>query len=163
MIAAGYSMLQDELKDELRNRVAIERPRLIQRLQDAIDDESNLAENSEYQSVKADQEANEARITELEDKLARAEVIQRELGFVLMTEEYRVLESTSGTKRVEVRWKVATLEEAKQVASRHNARTILMEQDVPRSLRRRQPSTGSPGELDQANSDSIAPGSNLHH
>jgi transcription elongation factor GreA len=36
---------------------------------------SNLAENPEYQAVKSEQEINEARIAELEDKLARAEVI----------------------------------------------------------------------------------------
>ena len=36
---------------------------------------SNLAENSEFQAAKAQQEINEARIVELEDKLARAEVI----------------------------------------------------------------------------------------
>jgi len=35
----------------------------------------NLAENSEYQSAKAEQEINENRIAVLEDKLARAEVI----------------------------------------------------------------------------------------
>jgi hypothetical protein len=80
-----------------------------------------------------------------------------------MTEEFRVLESTSGTKAVEVRWKVATLGEAKQVASRHNARTMLMEQDVPGSLRRASLVPNLPGELDQADSDSTAPGSNLHH
>ncbi len=34
-----------------------------------------MAENSEYQAAKAEQEINEARIVELEDKLARAEVI----------------------------------------------------------------------------------------
>ena len=55
--------------------MAIERPRLIQRMQEAIADDSNLAENSEYQAVQADQLINEARIVELEDKLARAEVI----------------------------------------------------------------------------------------
>ncbi len=71
MTAAGHSVLQDEL----RNRIAIQRPRLIQRLQDAIGDDSNLAENSDYQMVKGEQEANEARIAELEDKLAHAEVI----------------------------------------------------------------------------------------
>ena len=52
-----------------------ERPRLLQRIQDAIADDSNLAENSEYHAAKADQELNEARIADLEDKLARAEVI----------------------------------------------------------------------------------------
>jgi transcription elongation factor GreA len=62
--AAGHAALEDELKH-----------RLIQRIQEAIADDPNLAENSEYQAAKADQEFNEARIAELEDKLARAEVI----------------------------------------------------------------------------------------
>ena len=63
------------LEDELKHRIRVERPRLIQRIQEAIADDSNLAENSVYQAAKADQEVNEARIAELEDKLARAEVI----------------------------------------------------------------------------------------
>ena len=69
--AAGYAALEGELQ----HRIRVERPRLIQRLQQAIADDSNLAENSEYQAAKADQEINEARIAELEDKLARIEVI----------------------------------------------------------------------------------------
>jgi transcription elongation factor GreA len=69
--AAGHAALEDELK----HRIRVERPRLIQRIQEAIADDSNLAENSEYQAAKADQEFNEARVAELEDKLARAEVI----------------------------------------------------------------------------------------
>jgi len=71
MTAAGQSALEDELK----KRLQVERPRLVERIQEAIADDSNLAENSEYQAAKADQEINEARIAELEDKLARAEVI----------------------------------------------------------------------------------------
>jgi transcription elongation factor GreA len=71
MTTVGYSALEDELK----HRVRVERARLIQRIQEAIADDSNLAENSEYQAAKAEQEINEARIAELEDKLARAEVI----------------------------------------------------------------------------------------
>src|SRR6201982_1970543 len=71
MTAIGHSALENELK----NRIRTERPRLIQRIQEAIADDSNLAENSEYQAAKAEQEINEARIVELEDKLARAEVI----------------------------------------------------------------------------------------
>jgi transcription elongation factor GreA len=71
MTAAGHAALEEELK----NRIGIERPRLIQRLQDAIGDESNVAENSEYQMVKTEQELNESRITELEDRIAHAEVI----------------------------------------------------------------------------------------
>ena len=71
MTAAGYSTLEDEL----RHRIRAERARLIQRIREAITDDSNLAENSEYQAAKAEQEINEARIVELQDKLARAEVI----------------------------------------------------------------------------------------
>jgi hypothetical protein len=71
MTAGGHSTLEGELT----HRIRIERPRLIQRMQEAIADDSNLAENSEYQAAKADQEMNEARIAELEDKLARAEII----------------------------------------------------------------------------------------
>src|ERR1700746_935215 len=71
MTAAGYSVLERELK----RRIQLDRPRLIERIQEAIADDSNLAENAEYQAVKSEQEINEARIAELEDKLARADVI----------------------------------------------------------------------------------------
>jgi transcription elongation factor GreA len=71
MTTAGHAALENELK----HRIAVERPRLLQRIQDAIADDSNLAENSEYHAAKADQELNEGRIADLEDKLARAEVI----------------------------------------------------------------------------------------
>ena len=71
MTAAGYSALQDELNQ----RMSVTRPRLIQRMQEAIADDSNLAENSEYHAAQADKLINEARIVELEDKLAHAEVI----------------------------------------------------------------------------------------
>jgi transcription elongation factor GreA len=68
MTAAGHLALEDEL-------IRVERPRLVERIQAAIADDSNLAENSDYQAAKTEQELNEARIAELEDKLARAEVI----------------------------------------------------------------------------------------
>jgi transcription elongation factor GreA len=68
--AAGYSALQGELEHRMRERV-----RLSQRTQDAIADDLNLAENSEFQAVQTEQEINETRIAELEDKLARADVI----------------------------------------------------------------------------------------
>jgi transcription elongation factor GreA len=71
MTAAGHSALEDELKQ----RIQVERPHFVQRIQDAIADDSNLAENSQYHAAKAEQEINEARIAELEDKLARAEII----------------------------------------------------------------------------------------
>src|SRR5215468_1105016 len=71
MTTVGYAVLEHELK----HRIRIDRPRLIERIQEAIADDSNLAENAEYQAAKSEQEINEARIAELEDKLARAEVI----------------------------------------------------------------------------------------
>ena len=71
MTAAGHLVLEEELK----HRIQVERPSLIRRIQEAIADDSYLAENSEYQAAKTEQEINENRIAELEDKLARAEVI----------------------------------------------------------------------------------------
>jgi transcription elongation factor GreA len=70
MTAAGFSALGDELKHRAR-----ERGRLTERAQEAIADDHNLAENTEYQAINAEQELNETRIAELEDKLARADVI----------------------------------------------------------------------------------------
>jgi transcription elongation factor GreA len=69
--AAGHAALEEEL----RQRIRIERPRLVQRIQQAIADGTNLVENSEYQGVRVEQEMNESLIAELEDKLARAEIV----------------------------------------------------------------------------------------
>ena len=71
MTAEGKAMLENELK----HRLQIERPRIIQQIADARTDDSDLSENAGYQAAKELQEANEARIAELEDKLARVEVI----------------------------------------------------------------------------------------
>jgi transcription elongation factor GreA len=68
---AGYSALQKELQ----HRAQVERAHLVERLQQAIADDANLAENSEYQAAQAEQQINEARIAELEEKLTRAEII----------------------------------------------------------------------------------------
>jgi transcription elongation factor GreA len=70
MTAAGYSVLENELK----HRQQIERPRIIQQLTDARS-HGDLSENAEYHAAKELQSHNEGRIAELEDKLARAEVI----------------------------------------------------------------------------------------
>jgi|SRR6516165_9583707 transcription elongation factor GreA len=71
MTAEGKAVLENELK----HRLQIERPRIIQQIADARTDDSDLSENAGYQAAKELQEANEARIAELEDKLARVEVI----------------------------------------------------------------------------------------
>ncbi len=70
MTAAGYSALEAELK----HRQQIERPRIIQQISDARS-HGDLSENAEYHAAKEQQSHNEGRIAELEDKLARAEVI----------------------------------------------------------------------------------------
>ena len=70
MTAAGYSVLEDELK----HRQQIERPRIIQQITDART-HGDLSENAEYHAAKESQSLNEGRIAELEDRLARAEII----------------------------------------------------------------------------------------
>jgi transcription elongation factor GreA len=70
MTAAGYSFLENELKQ----RQQIERPRIIQQITEARS-HGDLSENAEYHAAKEMQSHNEGRIAELEDKLARADVI----------------------------------------------------------------------------------------
>src|SRR5918992_1721761 len=70
MTAAGYAVLEEELK----HRQQIERPRIIQQITDART-HGDLSENAEYHAAKELQAHNEGTIAELEDKLARAEVI----------------------------------------------------------------------------------------
>src|SRR6202022_931703 len=70
MTAEGYSTLENELK----HRQQVERPRIIQQISDART-HGDLSENAEYHAAKEAQAHNEGRIAELEDKLARADVI----------------------------------------------------------------------------------------
>ena len=108
MTAGGHSALEDELT----HRIRIERPRLIQRIQEAIADDSNLAENPEYQAANAEQEMNEARIAELEDKLARAEIIDVSKlsgDTIKFGATVTVIEEGSGQKKV---WQIVGEPEA---------------------------------------------------
>ena len=70
MTAAGYAVLEEELK----HRQQVERPRIIQQITDART-HGDLSENAEYHAAKEQQSLNEGAIAELEDKLARAEII----------------------------------------------------------------------------------------
>jgi transcription elongation factor GreA len=70
MTAAGYALLEAELK----HRQQVERPRIIQQITEART-HGDLSENAEYHAAKESQSLNEGAIAELEDKLARAEVI----------------------------------------------------------------------------------------
>jgi transcription elongation factor GreA len=67
MTASGYAALEVELKQ----RQSVERPRIIEHIAEARS-HGDLSENAEYHAAK---EEHEGRIAELEDKLARADVI----------------------------------------------------------------------------------------
>ena len=62
------------LEDELRQRQQVERPRIIQQITEARS-HGDLSENAEYHAAKETQSLNEGAIAELEDKIARAEII----------------------------------------------------------------------------------------
>ena len=70
MTADGYARLEAEL----RHLKANERPAVIRAIAEARD-HGDLSENAEYHAAKEEQSHNEGRIAELEDKLARADVI----------------------------------------------------------------------------------------
>ena len=70
MTTAGHIALEEELK----RRQQIERPRIIQQIAEARA-HGDLSENAEYHAAKEAQSHNEGRVAELEDKIARAEVI----------------------------------------------------------------------------------------
>jgi transcription elongation factor GreA len=70
LTSLGQTTLQEEFSHRMRDR-----PALAERIQEAVADDTNLSENSEYQTALLDHQLNEARILELEDQLARAEVI----------------------------------------------------------------------------------------
>lgn len=70
MTKEGYELLQTELKD-LKSRV---RPQVIEAIKRARE-YGDLSENAEYQAAKEQQGLVEAKMRQLEDKLARAQVI----------------------------------------------------------------------------------------
>ena len=64
----------ETLKEELRWRQQDERPRIIEAISEARG-HGDLSENAEYHAAKEAQSLNEGRVNELEDLIARAEVI----------------------------------------------------------------------------------------
>jgi transcription elongation factor GreA len=71
MTEEGYRNLQEELKRLIR----VERPRVVQDIAEARG-HGDLSENAEYDAAKNRQGFIEGRIKELNDKIARAEVIK---------------------------------------------------------------------------------------
>src|ERR1700721_1678353 len=70
MTAGGYAALEVELKQ----RQSVERPRIIEHIAEARS-HGDLSENAEYDPAKEGQWHNQGRIAQLEDKLARADII----------------------------------------------------------------------------------------
>jgi len=70
MTAGGYSRLQDEIK----RLKSVERPAIIRAIAEART-HGDLSENAEYHAARDRQSFIEGRLMELEDKVARAEVI----------------------------------------------------------------------------------------
>ncbi|APG26896.1 transcription elongation factor GreA [Syntrophotalea acetylenivorans] len=70
MTEEGHRLLQEELK----NLIRVERPKVVQEIAEARD-HGDLSENAEYDAAKNRQGFIEGRIKELNDKIARAEVI----------------------------------------------------------------------------------------
>ncbi|MGN6114356.1 MAG: transcription elongation factor GreA [Nitrobacter sp.] len=70
MTPGGHAALEDELK----KRQTVDRPRIIELIAEARA-HGDLSENAEYHAAKEEQSHNEGRIAELEDKLARADII----------------------------------------------------------------------------------------
>jgi transcription elongation factor GreA len=70
MTQAGYVALENDLK----HRQQVERPRIIEQIAEARS-HGDLSENAEYHAAKEQQSHNEGVIAELEDKLARADII----------------------------------------------------------------------------------------
>jgi transcription elongation factor GreA len=68
--ADGYNRLQEELK----RLKSIERPAIIKQIAEARE-HGDLSENAEYHAARERQGFIEGRVMELEDKIARAEVI----------------------------------------------------------------------------------------
>jgi len=70
MTAEGYSRIEEEL----RHLKAIERPAVIKAIAEARA-HGDLSENAEYHAARERQSFIEGRVAELEDKIARAQVI----------------------------------------------------------------------------------------
>jgi len=62
------------MESELKQLKSVERPRIIAAISEARK-HGDLSENAEYHAAKEQQGLNEARVAELEDALARADVI----------------------------------------------------------------------------------------
>jgi transcription elongation factor GreA len=71
MTPAGHTAL----KEELKRLKSVERPKIVKEIEEALA-HGDLSENAEYKYAKEKQGFIEGRIREIDDKLARAEVVE---------------------------------------------------------------------------------------
>jgi transcription elongation factor GreA len=72
MTRQGYSALEQEL----HHRRKVERPRLVQQVAAARTEERHIEENTQYQAALQAHDVNEVRMMEIEDKLARGDLVE---------------------------------------------------------------------------------------
>jgi transcription elongation factor GreA len=106
MTKQGYQALQDELKRLKRD----ERPKIIKAISEARE-HGDISENAEYHAAKERQSFVEGRIQELEDKIARAQVIDTPRGADKVVFGATVLLADVETGE-EVRYKIVGADEA---------------------------------------------------
>jgi transcription elongation factor GreA len=92
----------EKLKKELEHLLKVERPRVIKAIEEARA-HGDLSENAEYEAAKERQAFVEARIRELQDKIARAEVIDTsklDNSKVVFGATVRLFDALDGTEKV---------------------------------------------------------------
>lgn len=94
----GVSELQAEL-----DALIAKRPEVAEAIRSARE-QGDLSENAEYQSARADQERNEARISEIEAILLNAEVIKKPRGDskVQLGSTVKLKSAAGGTKEFQI-------------------------------------------------------------
>lgn len=102
----------DALREELQHRKSVLRPEITQAIAEARE-HGDLKENAEYHAAREQQGFNEGRITEIESKLADAQVIDvskiTPSGKVIFGATVTLIDADSGD---EIRYKIVGEDEA---------------------------------------------------
>ena len=102
----------DALREELQHRKSVLRPEITQAIAEARE-HGDLKENAEYHAAREQQGFNEGRITEIESKLADAQVIDiskiTPSGKVIFGSTVSLIDADSGE---EIRYKIVGEDEA---------------------------------------------------
>ena len=102
----------DALREELQHRKSVLRPEITQAIAEARE-HGDLKENAEYHAAREQQGFNEGRITEIESKLADAQVIDvskiTPSGKVIFGSTVSLIDADSGD---EIRYKIVGEDEA---------------------------------------------------